>query len=491
MSVYAQANLSLTLSYDFQDVLAHRRMIVTSIAVHPTGHFFAVGYADGSIAFWATGDDEKPLVVRTLDDVDVVDSEKLQTRETDSSSRPLREPIFKLSWSGFPNTMDPRGGETVLTVLGGLTTRKQSGLTVFAMPAFNPPEPAADVSVPQNGLHPAFRQAMCHAVAPKKTFFYETRGIVQDYLLIPRNTPHFGGTFDPYAILFVLDREGARAVEATEFPPPGFVSTLAQESREVSQETQVEESLDEGATAVPKSPGHQPRSPIPLSLPFLLSNGGSNIRGGRLLTLETDVYENFVFQKFPDDANLNLKGGEAFSDPAQQNELKLSKYQPRRVLVTHNHDQTIRFFDLSTTLLIPPPNAPLQHAWPKPLTSLTVWLDVLFKDTTFVEKLSVSPDIVLIQSVHIAATLEASIALNSGEVIVYRNSAAPPKLVASSSPSKEVAEKQIVLLEHIGSRPTSKLRPYFMLRAGKWKVETFALSDIGIFFESLESLLFS
>jgi len=480
MLVYARANLSSALSYDFQDVLTHRRMIVTSIAVHPTGHFFAVGYADGSIAFWATGDDGKPLVVRTLDDV--VDSEKLQTREIDTSSRPLREPIFKLSWSGFTNTMDPRGGETVLTVLGGLSMGKQSGLTIFAMPEFNPPEPAADVSVPQNGLHPAFRQAMCHAVAPKKTFFYETRGVVQDYLLIPRSTPHFGGTFDPYAILSVLDREGGRTVEATEFPPPGFVSTPAQESNEVSQETRVEASLDEGATAVPNSPGHQPRSPLPLSLPFLLSNGGSNIRGGRLLTLETDVYENFVsHRKFPDDANLNLKGGEAFSNPAQQNELKLSKYQPRRVLVTHNHDQTIRFFDLSTTLLIPPPNAPLQHAWPKPLTSLTVWLSLLFQDTIFVEKLSVPPDIVSIQSVHIAAALEASVALNSGEVIVYRNSAAPPKLAAGSSPSKEVAEKQIVLLEHIGIRPTSKLRPYFMLRAGKSKVETFALSDIGIF----------
>lgn len=465
-----------------QDILAQRRMVVTSIAVHPTGHFFAVGYADGSIAFWATEDDEKPLVVRTIDDtdVDIANPEKLQTPATDTSSSPLREPIFKLSWSGFPNSSDPRGGETVLTMLGGLTTGKQPGLTVFVLPEFNPPEPLAGASALQGGLHPAFRQTMCHAVVPKKIFFYETRGVVQDYLLIPRGTPHFGGTFNPYAILFVIDRESARTVEAAEFPPPDFVSTLPQESQK-AQEAQAEESLNEGVT-FPKSPEQRSRSPMPLTLPFLLSNC---VRGGCLFTLETDVYETFVSQKSPDDTDLDLKGGEAFSDPARLNELKLSKYQPRRILVTYNCDQTIRFFDLSTTLLIPPANAPLQHSWPKPLVSLTIWLDLLLKDTNFSEKLSVSPDVVSIQSVQIAATaLEAGIALNSGEVIIYRNSSVPSKPAASLSPSKEAADEKIVLIEQSCSRRTSKLKPYFMMRAEKSQVETFALSDIGTFFIS-------
>ena len=83
-------------------------MEVTSIAVHPSGHFFAVGHADGSIAFWAVEDDNKPLLVRTLDAVDVnlVDPSALDHK----APKFVREPIFKLSWSGFPNSQDPQIG---------------------------------------------------------------------------------------------------------------------------------------------------------------------------------------------------------------------------------------------------------------------------------------------------------------------------------------------------------------------------------------------
>ncbi|KAF8971726.1 WD40-repeat-containing domain protein [Flammula alnicola] len=67
--------------YGTGDILTHRRMMVASIAVHPSGHFFAAGYADGSIAFWAVEDDNKPLLVRTLDslDVNLVHADLLET----------------------------------------------------------------------------------------------------------------------------------------------------------------------------------------------------------------------------------------------------------------------------------------------------------------------------------------------------------------------------------------------------------------------------
>ncbi len=53
--------------------------MVTSLAIHPSGHFFAAGYDDGCIAFWAVDDDNKPLLVRTLHDldVDILDPERL------------------------------------------------------------------------------------------------------------------------------------------------------------------------------------------------------------------------------------------------------------------------------------------------------------------------------------------------------------------------------------------------------------------------------
>jgi syntaxin-binding protein 5 len=125
--------------------------MVTCMAVHPTGHFFAVGYTDGSIAFWAVDDDTKPLVTRTLDDddVDIVDQDFLQgshgfRQKFSDRSGFGRQPVYKLSWSGFPNSSDPRGGETILTVLGGLVTSKPTTTTIVAFPPFNPPAPPVD-----------------------------------------------------------------------------------------------------------------------------------------------------------------------------------------------------------------------------------------------------------------------------------------------------------------------------------------------------------
>ena len=48
--------------------------------MHPAGHFFAVGYTDGIIAYWAMEDEDQPLMVRTLDsiDVNVVDGHRLE-----------------------------------------------------------------------------------------------------------------------------------------------------------------------------------------------------------------------------------------------------------------------------------------------------------------------------------------------------------------------------------------------------------------------------
>src|SRR5204862_7283577 len=95
------------LTYLVQDILTHRRPPVTAFAIHPTGHFFAVGHADGSIAFWAVEDEDRPILVRTTDsvDVDVVDGNKLEKLLNGDQVKPYdsidgHEPIFKLAWSG-------------------------------------------------------------------------------------------------------------------------------------------------------------------------------------------------------------------------------------------------------------------------------------------------------------------------------------------------------------------------------------------------------
>lgn len=460
--------------------------MVTCIAVHPTGHFFAVGYTDGSIAFWAVDDDSKPLVTRTLDDddVDAVDQDLLRAhldagKKFGDRSRSVREPIYKLSWSGFPNSPDPRGGETVLSVLGGLVTPKRTTITILALPAFNPPAPPVDTSPSShNQLHPEFRRAMYQSVIPKRTFCYEPRGSIQDYLLLPRDNPHFGGSFDPYAILFILDIENTRTIEAIEFPPPNFICTSQQPEYPVDQKERLLEPTSFMPPGLPSEGTDQ--TPLHFVTPFALSNAGSFIRSGRLFTLRNDTYENLALQQSLEDDLIKLKGGLAYADSGQLNELKLSKYQPRRILFTYNEDKTVRFFDLSSTLLIPPENEPLKHAWPKPITSLTIRLVDILRNSSAAKKLLAYPDQSSIESVQVAIeALEVAISLSSGEVLIY-NSTIRKSADNSSSP-KQIADKEIVLFDNIPCLRQNRLKPFFFIPAAQSHVQTCALSDIGNF----------
>ncbi|KAF8910138.1 lethal giant larvae like, C-terminal-domain-containing protein [Gymnopilus junonius] len=467
------------------DILTHRRMMVTSIAAHPSGHFFVVGHADGSIAFWAVEDDNKPLLVRTLDAVDVnlVDASALDQE----ASGPLREPIFKLSWSSFPNSSDPRGGDTVLTVLGGLNSDNPPGLTVFLLPAFNPTEPPSEPAAPPDSLHPFFRSAMRESLTPKKTFFYGTFGVVQDYLLIPRSSPHFSGNFDPYAILLIIESDNMRTVESYQFPPPGFIQQSAQpHSMEDVEQDEKDEEMPNSANSgmlsppppppLPKSPRHLNNAPLQFRMPVPLLCGSSGILGGQLIKLDNEIYQDFV-KKSGNDHTLDFKGGQAYADIDKMNELKLSKYQPHRIVVTHNRDLSVRFFDISTQLLIPSPTTDLvEHEWPEPLPALNVHLDELFDDAELVEYISCPPDKIAIQSVQVATdALECAIALKSGEIVVCHPAFNRP---VTSSP-KVLSDTEIILLDHLEPLLGSRLTPSFIFAPGKGPVETYALSDVG------------
>lgn len=128
------------------------------MAVHPSGHLIATGHADGSIVFWAIEDEDKPLLAITLDgiqDVNVAKADELEAALAGEHNTHdnAREPIFKLAWSGFENSSDPRGGETALTVLGGLSHNDVSGLTTLLLPAFSPPGTISTVR-PRNLIGP-------------------------------------------------------------------------------------------------------------------------------------------------------------------------------------------------------------------------------------------------------------------------------------------------------------------------------------------------
>jgi len=220
--------------------LLPRRSSVTCIAIHPAGHFFAVGHTDGSIAFWASENSEQPILVRTLDDLDVnvVDPEALETRLGKVTvANSLREPIYKICWSGFENSKDPRGGETALTVLGGTEPDKGFELNVLWFPAFNPDDPrTTSPPVNEGGLH-LMVTAIRQSLAEMKTYHYSTRTPIQDFYLIPRGNPHFNHTYDPYAILILSEAvQDKRILEAREFPPTNSPFVLRQsQTAKVSQ----------------------------------------------------------------------------------------------------------------------------------------------------------------------------------------------------------------------------------------------------------------
>jgi hypothetical protein len=306
------------------------------MAIHPSGHFFVTGHADGSLAFWAVEDDERPLLVRTLDaiDVNIVDMQTLDehiSQECPSKHAHIdREPIFKLSWSALSGSSDPKGGGTTLTIFGGLQTNQATGITVYLFPSFNPPNPPEPTSTAdQQRLHPYLRTAMRDSLNHIKSFFYYTRGTVQDYLLIPRESPHFSGSSDPMAIMLLTEGDGdTRVVEAYQYPPPEFSSPIDVEEDE---ETYPEENKGVPIEALGDVLASTLTSlqisdePKRLWLPSAVMNGSTGLLNGQLLTVETAVYQTLVDEAINDALYLPLKGGLAWADDTQKTELKLAK----------------------------------------------------------------------------------------------------------------------------------------------------------------------
>ncbi|KAG6879569.1 hypothetical protein C0992_001396 [Termitomyces sp. T32_za158] len=480
--------------YLLQDLLTHRRPEVTAITIHPTGHFFAVGYADGSLAFWAVNDDT-PLLVRTLDDVDVnlVDQGRLDeqiTRKAEGKpTRALdREPVFKLSWSGFPNSSDPRGGKTTLAILGGQNIGEPPGLTVIQFSAFNPPEPPVLMSPTpgQPALHPVIRQTMRDSLEVLDSYFYFTQGVIQDYLLVPRNNPHFAGTFDPIAILLLAEGEGTiRTLEAYQYPPPAF--SLDVSERPVPAATATVDPLSslENDFIQTLKELEENDDPQRLLVPTALLHGNSGVLGGQLLTLERETYQTLAAEKVEDSLLLPLKGGQAWADEFQANDLRFAKFQPNRILVTWHRDLTICFEDLSAQLLIVQRPTPLQTNFPKPFLDLIIDLRPVLLDPFVNSQTSPIPmDHIRIDSVRFSIeALEAIVVLTTGEVILYRLSG-PRK----PGTHKDVLDKELVVLEHIPSY--RGFSPFLMLSPELGPTEAYAVSDIGLLAVAYSNSLF-
>jgi syntaxin-binding protein 5 len=292
---------------------------------------------DGSIAFWAVEDDEQPLMVRTLDEVDVhkVDGEKLEQYLPDDEDGPRlpnkhhepREPIFKIAWSGYPNSYDPRGGETSLVILGGQFGHDPPGINVLWLPPFDPPAPPSVAT--NQSLHSFFRDAMRESLDPQSAYFYRTPGLAQDFLLMPRDSPHFAGTWNPTTILMLFEDGGkARAIEARQFPPLELLVSAQEASRSAGQAEETEGDDRDALTqdlAVTLQSMTVNEEPKKLNLPPSLWSGSDAIIDASLFSLDRIAYE--TLSRFSEHGlgDLLLEGGISVPDENIAGTIKYAK----------------------------------------------------------------------------------------------------------------------------------------------------------------------
>lgn len=299
-------------------MLTMRNPFVSCMAIHPTGHFFAAGYEDGSIAVWATEDEDKPLLVRSIEEVGInlVNEEllnlALEPSGSKSSDKPAPEPIYKLAWSGYSNSVDPRGGTHTLAVLGGGRGKESSSVTVFSFSAFNPADSGTD---PKIALPPPIRKAMQDCLSNPGLYSYQSEITISDFLLLPRDTPHFAGNFDPIAILLVFSGDSdRRSISITEFPPPSLAIIPKRPGivRNISSSTadDIGEELAETLHAMQRS-----LDPEGLTLPNVLWTGSSSVVGGENMLLGTAPYGTLCLHDLEASGNeYGLRGGVAWMD---------------------------------------------------------------------------------------------------------------------------------------------------------------------------------
>uniref|UniRef100_V5ESS1 Lethal giant larvae (Lgl)-like C-terminal domain-containing protein n=1 Tax=Kalmanozyma brasiliensis (strain GHG001) TaxID=1365824 RepID=V5ESS1_KALBG len=206
-------------------VWTERAPPATCIAWRPDGEVFVMGHEDGCISFWHIRDDDKPIMVRTLDSLDV--EKPVSDPTLLDTHQPSKEPIFKLAWSGFPekgwmdmasataaswqsqprqtNANEPVNEPvkgTVLTVLGGA----KAGIDAPGLFCANLPPYSNSLSVLGGGAVEAnhkLRTALHNSLVPSSEAIYPTSSIVEDFMLLPRSNPHYSAAGEHDEIVFL------------------------------------------------------------------------------------------------------------------------------------------------------------------------------------------------------------------------------------------------------------------------------------------------
>ena len=487
-------------------IWTERSSAVTCITWRPDGEVFAAGHEDGCLSFWHVKDDGKPLLVRTLDQIDV---DRPQVGEAEAKGVGAREPIFKLAWSGFPEqswldyakSVKSRAGAqgsfvpptategqgqvqaagTVLTILGGaVPLRDAPGLMCLHLPAFTSSSTlwASNSNTPE-GMHKQ-RMQLRASLDTTRESRYITPSTVEDFVLMPKNNPHYSMNYDPVAIITLLAAEpnlpalpppaAARGLKCYGFPP---LPPNARGAHRRSMSTYAGQPFRSSA----------PEWQLPLPLTFA---GSGAILGASLEMVSTHVYRKLggtcvdpihtealsaAAQPKMETDSLNLRGGKAYpivaGDPTVAPE-QLARKLEHRILITWHLDGTVRFHDASPHLLLhtaagadgtqahleativtssaaAPGENVLEHSFPAPMPHLTISTRELIHHQWMsghptLERLKSDQARLSVVDVKFAPeVLEVAIVLRSGPIFYFKHGFA--KASETDAVAEEVAEE--------------------------------------------------
>lgn len=457
-------------------IWTERASPATCVTWRPDGLVFACGHEDGCLSFWDVQDDSKPVMVRTLELLDV-DKPVGVPEEIPGGPARAREPIFKLAWSGFPEqswlemaanatskvqqqqyqqshaAQQELTSGSILTILGGATERHPPGLVCLHLPPFALPYSSYWGSKTPEAAAKA-RQALRSSLDTNLETRYSTQSSVEDFLLVPKSNPYYSLAYDPMAVLILEATDpllpplpppaAARGLSAYVFPPvcssPHASLTSGIQANFAQQQ---------------------------LNLPLPLSTAGSGaILGAKLIEVSVHAYRTLAGKRDVGGTQSSLAGGsEAAIEAGSSHDIKedlslrggtalpsvvggalgverdvtlrtMAKGEKLRILITWHVDGTVRFHDASPQLLLLGTQAEtsgpsgkawhLDKAFPSPLPHLTINVRSLIQNRAMVghpifERLNADLTRMLISKVDFAPeALEAAIVLRSGQVLHYK-----------------------------------------------------------------------
>ncbi len=182
-------------------------------------------------------------------------------------------------------------GKSGLTILGGQEGENAKSIAVLAVNAFNIASPTT--SQGRHPIHPEIRASLLTSFEVTSIQYFGVSGVPHDFLLVPRNTPQGGGTFDPFAVVVMSEMaDGSRTVQAYEFPPPLFdanstpVPSISAPSQSTSETSTLGDDLEATLESLRISD-----EPGILPLPSSLWVGNLAINDGDIVKIEQEGYE--------------------------------------------------------------------------------------------------------------------------------------------------------------------------------------------------------